>query len=182
MTTIAYRDGILAADSRVTVDSEAGGARMFLCDKLFRKTIATDSGQEDVIFATAGDSSAGMVFVDWYGSGKEAPIDLFTFAGADFTVLILRKDGLWEFDAWCRGQKVKDKFYAVGSGAKAALGAMHMGADAKRAVAVACKIDPYSCLPIATMSLKTDAHKQTRTKRHKKGALVVEPARETAVE
>jgi hypothetical protein len=31
MTTIAYRSGIMAADSRITEDSEAGGTRLGHC-------------------------------------------------------------------------------------------------------------------------------------------------------
>jgi ATP-dependent protease HslVU (ClpYQ) peptidase subunit len=153
VTVITYRDGVLAADSRVTVDSEGGGTRMFLCDKLFRKIVTVDGEQQEVILATAGESSSGMHFVDWYGSGKEPPIELFTYADADFTILVLKKDGLWEYDAWCRGMRVKDRFYAVGSGAKAALGAMHMGASAEQAAKIACKIDPYCALPVLAMSL-----------------------------
>ena len=137
---------------------------MFLCKKLFRKVVTIDGEQQEVILATAGESSSGMHFVDWYGSGKEAPIELFTYAEADFTILVLRKDGLWEYDAWCRGMKVEDKFYAVGSGAKAALGAMHMGADAHKAALIACKVDPYCALPVLTMSLHAAPAKRSRKK------------------
>lgn len=155
MTTIAYRNGILAADSRVTVSSEAGGDRTFQCEKLFRKMIPGPDGTvEEVIFATAGDSTSGMVFVDWYGSGHEAPVTQFMAANADFTVLVLRKDGLWEYDAWCRGMQIKDEFYAIGSGCKLALGAMEMGAGALKAVEIAGRRDPYTAGPFTTMRLK----------------------------
>ena len=152
MTSIAYRDGILAADSQTTVESEAGGARRFRCEKLYRKT--TKEGAEAII-ATAGESAPALVFLDWYGTGKRPPPRLLE-GNADFTCLVLRRDGLWEYDAWCRGDKVLEPFYAIGSGAKAALGAMHMGASAEEAVRVACLIDPYSAPPIVTMSLSKD--------------------------
>ncbi len=159
MTTITYRNGVLAADSRVTVDSEAGGSRNFICEKLFRKSIpGPDGTAEEVILATAGDSSSGMVFVDWYGSGQPPP-ELLVTGEADFTVLILKRDGLYEVDAWCRPIKILDEFYAVGSGTKAALGAMHMGASAQRAVEIACRIDPYSAPPIITMRLNSGKQK-----------------------
>jgi hypothetical protein len=132
MTTIAYRNGILAADSRVTVSSEAGGDRTFQCEKLFRKMIPGPDGTvEEVIFATAGDSTSGMVFVDWYGSGHEAPVT-----------------------QWCRGMQIKDEFYAIGSGCKLALGAMEMGAGALKAVEIAGRRDPYTAGPFTTMRLK----------------------------
>lgn len=152
MTTIVYRDGIMAADSRVTVETEAGGIRHFKCEKLYRKTCY---GKEDVIIGLAGESGPGLVFLDWFGTvGDSTPPSVLIDGEGDFTALVLRKSGLYEYDKWCRGEKVMGRFYAVGSGAKAALGALHMGASAKRAVQVACKVDTYSAGPIVQMSLK----------------------------
>lgn len=155
MTIIAYRDGIIAADSRVTVDSEAGGTRMFRCEKLFRKTVKDGRKKVPVIIATAGESAPGLVFVDWYGSDKPPPAALID-GNADFTCLILRPDGLYEVDRWCRPEKIIMKFYAIGSGSKVALGAMELGASAKQAAEAACKWDPYCAAPVFTMRLKKD--------------------------
>lgn len=152
MTTIVYCRGVMAADSRVTVETEAGGSRVFHCEKLFRKTVKEGRRKVPVIIATAGESAPGLVFLDWYGSGKEPPQQLID-GDADFTCLILRADGLFEVDKYCRPERIIDPFYAVGSGAKAALGAMHMGAGARRAVEIACAIDPMSAPPIVTMRL-----------------------------
>jgi hypothetical protein len=165
MTTIAYRNGVLAADSRCTYEDPSAGTQVFKCEKLFRKSIPNAEGQmEEVILATQGETFSGMLFVDWYGSGKEPP-ELLIHGDAEFTVLILKKDGLYEVDRWCRPIKVLEDFYAVGSGSKAAMGAMFMGADAAKAVDVACKIDPYSALPIVTMSLTKPAAKRVRKPR-----------------
>lgn len=155
MTIIAYRDGVIAADSRCTYEGEAAGTQVFKCEKLFRKTVPTldRTDQEEVILATQGETFSGMVFVDWFGTGKDMP-ELLVHGEADFTVLILRKDGLYEVDRWCRPIKVLEEFYAVGSGSKAAMGAMHMGASAARAVEIACRIDPYCAPPIVKMRLK----------------------------
>jgi hypothetical protein len=146
MTVIAYRDGVLAADSRAVVNSDDGGLRHFGgSTKLFRKAGA--------VIATAGESAPGLVFVDWYGSGKKAPERLVT-GDADFVCIVLTKDGLFEYDKWCRGEKLEQPFYAIGCGAKAALGAMHMGASAEQACVVACRIDAYCAEPIVTMTLE----------------------------
>lgn len=154
MTTICYKDGIVAADSCVSLQTEAGGSRKFQCEKIFRKICKGKDGKKyPAIVALAGESSPGMVFLDWLGSGKEPPRQLLIDASADFTALILTPQGLFEADAYCRLDKIIDPFYAIGSGAKAALGAMHAGATARAAVAIACKIDPYSAPPILFMSL-----------------------------
>lgn len=150
MTTIVVRDGVIAADSRATIEHESGGHRVTKCQKLYRKQI---SKREEVIIATAGESYPALVFVDWYGSGKEPP-EMLIHGEADVDILVLTRHGVFEYDKWCRGEKLKGPFHVAGSGAKAALGALHMGASATAAVRIACKIDPYSAPPIITMRLK----------------------------
>lgn len=152
MTTIAYRDGVIAADSQVTVDSEAGGARKFRCEKLYRKTVGIGRNRRDVIIGTSGESSPSLLFVDWYGSGKDVP-EFFIYGTADFTCLIVEPDGIWEADTYCRPERIMEPFYAIGSGAKAALAAMHCGKTAEQAVEIACRVDPFSMPPIVTMSV-----------------------------
>ena len=101
MTTIAYRDGILAADSMFTVSTEAGGARKFhVCSKLFRKEVTVGRRKHPVIIATAGETSPANVFVDWYGSGKPIP-DTLLHIGGDFSCLVLTPKGLFEYDVYC---------------------------------------------------------------------------------
>jgi hypothetical protein len=151
MTTIAYRDGVLAADSRLTVDY-GSGARKHQCKKLFRKRITEGKKSYDVIIATAGESSPGMVFYDWYGSGKPIP-DMFLHMGGDFTCLVLTPKGLYEYDVYCRGELIEEDFYAVGSGAMAALAAMWCGKSALEAVRVAARIDPFTGGRIITESI-----------------------------
>lgn len=150
MTTIVVRDGIMAADSCVTVSSEAGGDRKFRCEKIYKKVLPNG---ETVLIGTAGESAPGLVFVDWYGSGKPNPTELLD-GEADIDIIVLTTRGVFGYDKWCRGEKLMGRFHAIGSGTKAALGALHMGATARQAVRIACKIDPYSAPPIVTMSLK----------------------------
>lgn len=153
MTTIAYRSGTVAADSRETWDSDAGGCSMNDCEKLFRKRV----GKRDVVIATAGGSYAGMIFVDWYGTQKPVPDILADLDLAeDFDVLILDRDKVYMCNHLCRPVEVKlllGQFFAIGSGRKAALGAMYRHASAREAVRIACKIDPYTAEPVVTMSM-----------------------------
>jgi hypothetical protein len=156
MTTIAYRDGVLAADSQVTAESAAGGSRKHTCIKLFRKMVTVKRKTFDVIIATAGETSPGLVFIEWYGSGKPIP-DVFLHIGGDFTCLVLTPKGLFEYDVYCQPEEIvlsPYPFYAVGSGTKAAMGAMHCGKSAIEAVRIACKVDPFSSGRIVSMKLE----------------------------
>ena len=125
---------------------------MFNCQKLYRKTVKIGEVEQDVILATSGENFSGLLFVEWYGSGKERP-ELLVHGEADFSVLVLTREGLFEYDRWCVAEKVLNKVYAIGSGAKAAMGAMLAGTNARRAVEIACEIDPYSAPPVVTMAL-----------------------------
>lgn len=145
MTTIAVRGGIMAADSRVTIHTEEGGARVTQCIKIFRR--------KEALIGLAGESEPGLVFLDWYGS-KKAPPSVLIDAEADFTALVLTAQGVFEYGKYCMPEKVLGRYWAVGSGSKAALGAMAMGANAERAVEVACEIDPYTAAPIRVLKLK----------------------------
>lgn len=146
MTTIAVRMGVMAADSRVTHDSEGGGSRVTRCVKLLRV--------RDALVGLSGESEPGLIFLDWYKSGKREAPGVLIDGEADFTALVLTPKGLFEYGKYCRPEKILDKFWAIGSGTKAALGAMHMGASAERAVEIACLIDPYTAPPIHVMKLK----------------------------
>lgn len=152
VTTVVYRDGVMAADSRATIETEAGGARMYRCEKLYRKIVGTGRKRHEVLLGVAGEATPALLFVDWYGSDKPPP-QIFADMVSDFSVLIYSKHGLFEADAYCRPERILERFWAIGSGAKAALGALHMNASARQACSVACKIDPYSGIPITWMEL-----------------------------
>ncbi len=156
-TTITYRAGIIAADSRETWEGEAGGTSYATCEKLFRKKI----GKKEFIIGTAGGTYLAMIYVDWF-RGIEPTMDQHlklpeilrdAHLEEDFEVLIVCRDGAFHANHLCRAVKVIDPFIAIGSGRKAALGAMHAGATAKRAVEIACKVDPYTAPPVRTMRL-----------------------------
>jgi hypothetical protein len=163
MTTIAVRGGIIAADSWATHWSEEGGARRHVCAKLYRKRVTEGRKSFDVIIATAGESSPALVFVDWYGSGRVMP-EVLLNKQADFLCLILTPSGLYEVDEFCRPDLVLEPFYAIGSGAKAALAAMHCGRSAVEAVRIASRIDPYTGGRIHFASLDTPSPKRARKK------------------
>jgi len=163
MTTIAYKDGVVAADSRETWDSEAGGASYHKCAKLFRKKLKN----RDVVIATAGATYSGMVFVDWYGSDTPAPdhLTMIEDSDKDFDALILDSGKLYQVNHMCRPVEIVDGFIAIGSGRKSALAAMHCGKSAEEAVRIACLIDPYSAPPVYTARMPLAAIPKKRKRK-----------------
>lgn len=123
MTTVAYRDGTMAADSQVT------GSHKSTCRKLHRIN--------GMVVGFAGSLTEGQAFVNWLGGQSSKP----EFKDDEFEALVLTSKGLFYWDSFLCPVKVEDKFTAIGSGAELAMGAMEMGADAETAIKVARKRD-----------------------------------------
>lgn len=138
MTTIAYRDGCLAADSLTT----SGGLRDGLNLKI-RKI-------GPLLVAGAGASAICERFFDWVRKGM---IGDSPWTGSDGgnsfivapngSILVFGQSGPW---------KVEQPFYALGTGEHLALGAMAHGASAAEAVECAIRFDIYSGGPIRTIT------------------------------
>lgn len=125
MTTIVCNRKCMAADRRGTSNP------VFKMTKLFRV-----GGS---IIGVAGNVEQALRFVEWRRTPESKP----TFAEASsIEVLELTADGrlLW-WGAEMVGVPIENEFYAIGTGAMAAMGAMSMGASPKRAVAVAALWD-----------------------------------------
>lgn len=148
MSIVCFKDGTMAADTRAIHD-DAGIVRT---TKLMRKRI----GRREHLLGLAGDVSYAMLFCEWYGSGKPMPDQLKSIPEEKkFSVLIYAGKKLYEADGICRPLEVESRFYAIGSGSQAALGAMRAGASALQAAKIACEIDSACGLPIQTMVLPT---------------------------
>lgn len=139
MTTIAYRDGVLASDSLATRNPwKLPGST----EKLFRME---DGGMAGV----TGDYAPAVRYVEWLNSDQET--DEPTLGDAtvirilpDLTCMIYEAGGSYIEDV--------TTFCAWGSGMPCALAALHMGASAAKAVAVAAVIDTHSGGDIVTMT------------------------------
>ena len=133
MTTIAYRDGVLAYDSGMVCDHIRVG-------KTHKAWI-----HKGFIVSGCGYAADLYAFRDWFcrgmkGDGPE-PRDEGTLIliTPERTVLIREAPG------WIVGNS---PFYAWGSGFAVAMGAMAAGASALRAVEIACEHDVYSQGPV----------------------------------
>lgn len=141
MTTLAYRDGELATDGRVTAGD------MIVSDKR-RKVHRLRDGS---IMAWSGSVQQAELLLQAMrksSRGRHPKLD-------DISALHLRIDGsLWEYEgeAWV---KQDPGFYATGSGSPYAFAAMDAGASAKEAVRIAIKRDANSGGRVQSLKLRT---------------------------
>ncbi len=138
MTTIAYRDGVLAGDTRVT-DGD------IVCPEKIRKVFKLRNG---CLFGHAGDADEGEMLKRAVAKSLPTP----KVRNSDAICVMPNGDVLF-FEGKC-WTKIDAPFAALGSGRKFAYGAMQVGASAKDAVRAACKLEKHSGLPIHTVRLK----------------------------
>lgn len=146
MTTIAYRDRTLAADTGMSRSGNIFGGTVV-------KIVRVPDGR---LAGAVGSAGFGGAFLTWAQNGADRAIapsakeDQSTYD----TGFIVERDGslsVLEPSGWF---SCSPPFYAFGSGKEIAMGAMAMGADAQRAVAVACVIDAGSREPITVLGLE----------------------------
>lgn len=147
MTTIAYRDGVLAADTLVTCN----GTRTSFINKMFRVKgwMIAGSGSLGTCFPVARwieEHDGNVCFpIDW-GKTDDSGALLVSPAGLVFTAdtgsnAVMRVDGPYQ---------------ARGTGMDFALAAMALGSDARLAVEISLKHDVYSGGCINWMRLNGD--------------------------
>ena len=138
VTTVAFRDGIMAADSRYC-ETTVGITRG---PKIFRKKV----GKREVLIGIAGDDTfAAMLFVDWYGTNNDALYKSITALDGDaFDILIWDGRKLFEASPRCRPCEIEESYYAIGSGALHAITAMDCGKSAIQAVQMAARRDQHT--------------------------------------
>ena len=158
MTTIAYKDGVLAFDSRVTEDDVPLGT--------VRKGIQTDR----FLAAAAGDLDIVHEFLKWIADDLNPPKKPKLGKGEDFTGWVIDSSGrLTEYSKSLKPVRYSAEFYSIGSGANFAKGAMAAGSTAKEAVTIAAKFDPATGgdiheLQVSTLKVKR-GKKETRSRR-----------------
>ena len=133
MTTIAYKEGILAADSQVT-------SGHIQSSSTFSKIKKFDEGYA----AFSGLCSDISILFDLI-KGREVEGET---KNIDATAIVMPNEGKpYQASVDSLGNLYKhpiNKFSAIGSGWTIAMGAMQSGASAKEAVKAAIKLDIYS--------------------------------------
>lgn len=141
MTTIVYRDGVLAADTSVWDNDCYVGQRI--------KVWQRDNG---LMAGVAGGMDDAANFRDWFlGEMKEGHPEFKHDASEG---LLIHPGGRVE---WVgrkqRRMDIDGPFHAIGAGFKLAIGAMLQGATAEQALAIAASIDAYTRAPFTVLRL-----------------------------
>lgn len=143
MTTIVYRDGVMAADTRLVLGS-------LICPGGIHKIAKTKKG---ALVGCAGSADNSHAFLAW-ADGKrteDPPKD------DDADGLIVEPDGsILMYDGNGIFPVVNAPFAACGSGARVAVGAMAMGATALEAMRIAMRCDVYTGGDIDLLTLGDD--------------------------
>jgi ATP-dependent HslUV protease subunit HslV len=134
VTTIAYKDGVLAADTVMY----QGGTMMGNVIKIARR----DDGD---MAGAAGNANFNALFIAWFLAGEngEPPKATESERHHDRGVIFRKAGGIDVFEV--NGSfRCEAEYFAFGSGMDYALGAMFAGAGAGTAVRAAVKHDPHS--------------------------------------
>ena len=140
MTTIAYRNGILACDTLAT----SGSTRSGYIEKA-RKV-------GPWVIAYAGHVRSGIEWLDWMQGIIErgekfvrAPKEMQYGDDVEpISALAIKTGEIWAFDGLSYPYKMEAEYVAIGSGSDFALGAMAMGVGAEKAVKIASQLDCYT--------------------------------------
>lgn len=133
MTTVAYRNGMIAADTGTT----AAGNTFCHMTKIARNAAGDLAG-------ACGDAVFAQRFLDWFRTGEvgERPPAASNRAEEKYDkAAIFRVNGNWEIYEQSGMFVTRGDYYAMGSGRPEALGAMFMGAGAARSVEAAIALE-----------------------------------------
>jgi hypothetical protein len=132
MTIIAYRDGVLAADTA----AHNGATRICGVTKIARR-------EDGVLAGASGGPDFMGEFLRWVrGEKSERPTPIKDSDGTDMGALFF-PDGRIEIYESNGMFEITPGYYAMGSGRDQALGAMFLGAGAVQAVRAAIAHDAY---------------------------------------
>jgi len=136
MTTVAasIKHGMIAADSMCSAEGYH-----YLVTKL-RQGVHSAYG-------CAGEWVQILKFLQALEKGGDVDSE------CDVHLLELRIDGLWLYDGHINPFKLKNDFYAIGTGAPYAMAAMHCGKNPQEAVEIASLFDPGTRGPIDVIKI-----------------------------
>ena len=127
MTVIAYRDGVMAADTLAS-DGLLKVAGM-------RKVVR---GSDGVLYGVAGAAGICCAIARWVESGYRGDMPALRVEDQTADVLVVGVDGVISaLTPYGQEDYPGAEYFAIGSGSAVAMGALHAGADAEGAVRAA---------------------------------------------
>ena len=140
MTTVVYRDGIVAADQR-------GMSNGWIMPSREEKIMRLDDGR---VLSGCGSTAGIAVLMAWVLGDRTTP------QPKDDCAVILFDGGAPEvFELGGSYREGEARFYAWGSGMPTALGALYAGASAVEAIECAAKVDPNTGGDVQFMAVRT---------------------------
>ena len=142
MTTIVYRDGVLAADTAIF-------DRGCYCGP----TIKAYRAPSGVVGAAAGSLVDCLMFRDWLLGGQADPVP--SFKSSDSEGIFINAPGQI---MWLGNEQklthIMSEYIALGSGFRIAMGALAAGVTAERAVEICCDLDENTRRPVTVLHLE----------------------------
>lgn len=148
MTTIAAS----LIHKEIAADSMCSGEGAFYSVSKLRQW-------KDGIAGAAGDWAQILKFFNSIESGGDIDSD------CDIECMELRADGIYIYESAIIPARIKESFYAIGTGSAYAMAALHMGASPKEAVEIAALYDPATRGPIDVMRLGEPDGSKASTRR-----------------
>lgn len=154
MTTIAYKDGILAADSQMNVGNiKIPGAA---------KIVSLPNGD---ILAGAGHLDKVAIAQAFFGQKNwKDKIDEAPIWEDGFEAILVSKGKLYYCTRNCVPYPVEHPFFAIGSGTDVAMAGMYTGLSAPDAVLLASELDIYTNNKVQIVNVQ-DVQKEAVAKR-----------------
>lgn len=140
MSTIAFKDGILASDSACL----QSGTSIGKMKKVYRVG--------KCLIGLCGETAFFTEFVDWFRDGAD-DADTFPWTGDWNALVVSPNNPITLYDNNSMTPLVfskKDKYIAIGSGMDIALGCLYNGGSAKEAVQAAIKHNSSTKGPVRT--------------------------------
>lgn len=140
MTTIAFKNGVLAADTLISTDTVTGEmTKIAVCDSFM------GGGSGNVVDVSK--------FLDWVEEGAD-PKNLPKLSDCFRGILINKNYTMHYVYSEGISRPITAPFYTVGSGQDVAKGALTAGATAEEAVQAAMHIDVFSGGQVETLCFK----------------------------
>lgn len=156
MTTIVYRNGVMASDSALTDGHEDGPAHYIGdCQKVFRLA----SG---AVYGSSGDDDDRdlRALLDHVRNGSEMPSreQLYELTAQDMNAIVaFAPDDVWLIhvsDKDASACQIASEYLAIGAGKQFAMGALAAGVNAVQAVQLAIQHDINSRGPVQVIRLE----------------------------